>query len=294
MGRARAGRGEGGGEREKTRNRGKEGTPAGRAEGEAEAKLGWGAAAPARACGRARVTRRARATRVPRRPAAAAAAARSAPGCALARPRRGAARGRWVQPERPCAPASLCASLAQPLFACLCASPRQSPRRPGGEGGDGTVWARRAPSSSQLGRPPPLSLPGSLLSLLSELPPPGLPAPPSPSVSPPGLASPPALRTQPSPRLPWLFRGPPQSASLPAGPALGFTCCLFSSQTGPLTLPPLSTSSLTLSGTPGSNLSPSRSGCKVWDRALGSGVLDSSTWASSPPSPTRAVQKRTP
>ena len=63
--------------------------------------------------------------------------------------------------------------------------------------------------------------------------------PPSPSVSPPGLASPPALRAQPSPRLPWLFRGPPQSASLPAGPALGFTCCLFSSRTGPLTLPPL-------------------------------------------------------
>lgn len=110
------------------------------------------------------------------------------------------------------------------------------------------------------------------------------------------LGSPPRQPCEPNPRLvsPGSSEAPPQSASLPAGPALGFTCCLFSSQTGPLTLPPLSTSSLTLSGTPGSNLSPSRSGCKVWDRALGSGVLGSSTWASSPPSPTRAVQKRTP
>lgn len=191
VGRAGLDAGGGGGEREKKRNRGKEGTPAGWAEGEAEAKLGAGAAAPARACGRARVTRRARATRVPRRPAAAA-AARSAPGSALASPPRAAARGRSVQPERPCAPASLCASLALPLFACLCVSPPAKPSGPGGRG----VWHGLGAPGALLpaARPPSAALPARLavlvprplLSLGSELPPPHL-LPPAPS---PRLGSP--------------------------------------------------------------------------------------------------------
>lgn len=212
VGRAGLDAGGGGGEREKKRNRGKEGTPAGWAEGEAEAKLGSGAAAPARACGRARVTPRARATRVPRRPAAAAAVERSAPGSALARPRRGsgavgAARaaphpGVFVREPR-----------SAPLRMSLCVSPGQ---------------ALRAPRELRhgLGRALRLSLPGSLLSPLSaSFPsfPNSLPFAASPlPLSPPGLAPPhpswpnprlrrPCLRLpsqSPSARLPYRGRSP--------------------------------------------------------------------------------------
>ena len=208
------------GEREKKRNRGKEGTPAGRAEGEAEAKLGWGAAAPARACGRARVTRRAPATRVPRRPAAAAAAAAlSSPGSALAGPLRCAARGWWVQPEPQCAPASLCASLAQPLFACLCASPRQSPPCPGSGGGVEVARsqrARRPPArSSAAPRRSPFQARSSRPSLVP-FPPFGTPSPSHPSHPPPRLTA--WARLAAPPASPTLACVSPVSSKVPLKP----------------------------------------------------------------------------
>lgn len=111
------------------RDREKEGTAAGWAQGEAEAKLGSGAAAPARACGPARVPPTARAPRVQRPPPP-----QPLPPPPRAPPRarrwpgpggRGAgalgAAGAAVRPE------SLCARRAQRLLACLCASPAARP-----------------------------------------------------------------------------------------------------------------------------------------------------------------------
>lgn len=273
VGRAGLDAGGGGGEREKKRDRGKEGTPAGWAEGEAEAEanLGSGAAAPARACGRARVTPRARAPRVPRRPAAAAAAAavRSAPGSALARPRRGAARGRSVQPDRPCAPASLCASLAQPLFACLCASPPAKPSVPRGRGG-GTVSVR----------PPRVFLPASLLSPLAGSCRNCLPCLLSlPCFTAWARLSAPLL-SQPSPVSPEPgapFPSPRQPASLPRGTALGLTCCLSSSRpsTGPATA--LRLHSHCLAHWASTHLLPGRG--TEWGPSSGARVPNACLWA---------------
>lgn len=230
VGRAGLDAGGGGGEREKKRNRGKEGTPAGWAEGEAEAKLGAGAAAPARACGRARVTRRARATRVPRRPAAAAAAARSAPGSALARPRRGAGAvgaaraavrpGVFVREPR-----------SAPLRMSLCVSPGKAlgprgaggvapARRAGRPPARSSAALRRSPCQARCSRPSP-----------APFPPFGTPSP-SP---PPTLRLPAWARLSATP--PSLTRAGVSPASSPGGTALGLTCCLFL-QPLPLALPP--------------------------------------------------------
>lgn len=244
----------------KTRNRGKEGTRAGQ-RSRPRPRLGWSCTAHTPW---ARVTRRARATRVPRRPAAppppprASARAARWPGPGAAR------RGGGGCSERPCAPASLCASLARPA-AFLCRLPGRALGAPG-EGGDGAVCAG-APGALQLAaRPAAAALPSRLAPFPSFRNSPSLGSRPPFPVRLTAWARLPASPCEPNPRLvsPGSSR-PPSITSLPAGPALGFYCLFFLSDRSANPTP--LTSSLTLSGAPG-RLSPSRSDFKVWGTEL--------------------------
>lgn len=189
-------------------------------------------------------------------------------------------------PRRLCARASL--SPSSHVFVRLPGRALGAPGAKVGVARSGSAWRPPARSSAGHRRSPfqARSFPSFRNSLPLGSPPP-LPRPSH------RLGSPPRQPCEPNPRLfsPGSSEAP--SISVPAcGPSPWVHLLPLLSDRSANPAPSLHPHSR--SRVPGSNLSPSRSGCKVWDRALGSGVLDSSTWASSPPSPTRAVQKRTP